>query len=267
VGAASACEALDRAISAAFAAAGLQRVPVAAACLGLAGAGRAPDQEAFGEWAERTNLSKHVEVTTDVAILLSAGTPDGWGVALVAGTGSIAYGRHSEGRTARAGGWGNLLGDEGSGYALVLAALRGVARAADGRGEPTRLSEDLLKACGAKQPQDLIRTLYQGSWDRARLAGLAPLVFAAAGAGDSLASRVVADGARELAAAVASVARQLDLVGAPVPLALAGGLLLQDAGYRQALLDAIGGMRIEAEPVSLVQEPAEGALRRAKAVV
>ena len=85
-------------------------------------------------------LARHVEVTNDAAILLAAGTPDGWGVALVSGTGSIAFGRAPDGRTARGGGWGYLLGDEGSAYALVLAGLQAVARAADGRGEPTCLT-------------------------------------------------------------------------------------------------------------------------------
>src|SRR5207244_11602264 len=104
----------------------LPRVPVAAACLGLAGAARPEDQKVIQDWARAVSLAQAVEVTTDAAILLAAGTPEGWGLALVAGTGSIAYGRTADGRTARAGGWGYLMGDEGSAYAMVLAGLQAV---------------------------------------------------------------------------------------------------------------------------------------------
>ena len=102
----------------------------------------------------------------DAALLLAAGTPDGWGVAVVAGTGSMAFARGTDGRTARAGGWGPLLGDEGSGYALALSGLRAAARAADGRAQATLLTDRLLAACGLSRPEDLVGIVYQGG-DRA----------------------------------------------------------------------------------------------------
>ncbi len=98
------------------------------------------------EWAARTQLAATVDVIEDAALLLAAGTPDGWGVAVVAGTGSMAFARAADGRTARAGGWGPLLGDEGSGYAIALAGLRAAARAADGRAPATPLTDRLLAA-------------------------------------------------------------------------------------------------------------------------
>ena len=66
-------------------------------------------------------------------MVIAAGTTEGWGVGVIAGTGSIAVGRTKDGQTARAGGWGHLIGDEGSAYSVVLDALRLVARRADGR--------------------------------------------------------------------------------------------------------------------------------------
>src|SRR5207302_776208 len=98
----------------------------------------------------------------DAALLLAAGTPEGWGVAVVAGTGSMAFARAADGRTARAGGWGPLLGDEGSGYAIALAGLRAAARSADGRAQVTPLTDRLLAAYGLTRPQELIGAVYRG---------------------------------------------------------------------------------------------------------
>jgi N-acetylmuramic acid 6-phosphate etherase len=260
VGDARAFAALDEAVTAAFAAAGLCRAPVGEVCLGLAGAGRAEDQEAVRRWALQVNLAPKVQVTSDAALLLAAGTPEGWGLALVAGTGSIAYAQTADGRTARSGGWGYLLGDEGSAYALVMAALRAVARAADGCGPATRLMERFLARFGLDQPHELIPTIYRGSWDRKALAALAPLVIEAV-AEDAVAARIVDEAARDLAQTAAAAARSLGLGERPLPLALAGGLLLASAGYRERVLQALKSLNVYPDPVTLVSEPAVGAIR------
>jgi N-acetylglucosamine kinase-like BadF-type ATPase len=235
---------------------------VASACLGLAGAGRDDDRRVIEEWAARAGLADRIEVTTDVALLLAAGTPEGWGLALVAGTGSIAHGRTADGRTARAGGWGPLLGDEGSGYWLVMSALCAASRAADGRGPPTQLLGRLLGRLGLAEPQQLVRCLHRPEWDRPALAALAPVVFEAAEAGDGVASQLVEEGARELALAGAAVARQLGLGPGAVPLALAGGAFLAQLGYRERVLKGLADLGVEASPVALVPEPARGAVRQ-----
>jgi N-acetylmuramic acid 6-phosphate etherase len=263
VGVEAALRAIDVAVGRAFTVAGRPRGEVAAACLGLAGVGRPDDERPIREWAERHRLASVVEVTSDVSLLLAAGTPDGWGVALVAGTGSIALARDRDGRTARAGGWGHLLDDAGSGYALALAGLRAVVRAADGRGPATALSERLLERLGLSRPQELVGAVYRGGLDRTALAALAPLVLDAAEAGDTVAADLVEQGASELALMTAAAARPLSLGGDPVPLALAGGLLLGSDGYRGQLLRALERVGFRADPVAQVHEPAKGALRRA----
>jgi N-acetylmuramic acid 6-phosphate etherase len=263
VGSERALVALDEAVTKAFAAARRERVPVATACLGLAGAGRPEDQAIIKDWAARVHLAASVDVTGDTPLLLAAGTPEGWGAALVAGTGSMAFARDRDGRTARAGGWGYLMGDEGSGYALVLAALRAVARAADGRGPTTELTGRFLARLGLSQPQELVGAVYRGGLDRTALAALAPLVFEAADADDTVAARIVADEVEQLANTVAAAACQLDLQRAPLPLAFAGGVLLAAPGYREKILAALAARGIRAEPVALVREPAEGAVRLA----
>jgi len=261
VGTPAALAALDEATDRAFAASGRPRSAVHAACLGLAGAGRPVDQEIVREWATRANLAAEVQVIEDAALLLAAGTPAGWGVAVVAGTGSMAYARDAAGRTARSGGWGPLLGDEGSGYAIALAGLRAAARSADGRAVATPLTDRLLAACGLKRAEELIGVVYRGG-DRASLAALAPVVLDAAEAGDPVADDIVRDAASELAAAVAAAARQLQL-GAVFPVALAGGLLVESPAYRERFLSAITDRGLSGNPVTLVTEPAEGALRLA----
>jgi N-acetylglucosamine kinase-like BadF-type ATPase len=187
-------------------------------------------------------------------------------VALIAGTGSIAYGRNAAGVTARTGGWGYLLGDEGSGYALVLAGLQAVVRAADGRGDATALTERLLGHLGLSQPQELVPAVYRSGRDRAALAALAPLILATAEEGDALAVRLMMRAADELAALVAAVVCKLGLAPQALPLALAGGVLLGSAFYRQAVLRALASVGLHADPVTLVPEPAEGALHLAYAV-
>src|SRR5262249_36134598 len=187
----------------------LPRSTVASACLGLAGAGRPEDQARVRQWVEAERLAEAIEVLGDVPLLLSAGTPDGWGVALVAGTGSISWGRAPDGRTARAGGWGSLLGDEGSAYALVLAALRTMACAADGRVRATALTERLLQAMGLPSAQALIAAVHGGSWDRTRLAGLAPLVLETAREGDATAVALIGASGPGLAGCRRSVVHPL----------------------------------------------------------
>jgi N-acetylglucosamine kinase-like BadF-type ATPase len=263
VGVERALQALDSAIGKAFESAELSRCPVRAAWFGLAGAGRPEDQEPIRRWAIQRNLAARVEVCADAPLLLAAGTPDGWGLAIVAGTGSMAFARSPDGRTSRAGGWGYLLGDEGSGYALGLAALQAVARMADGRGRETILSASLLDNLQLKRADELIAAIYRDAIGPPAIAALAPLVIEAADADDSVASGIVQHGANHLASAAAIAAGHLGLPRR-CPLALAGGLLLASASYRDRVLKSLEVVQgILPEPITLVPEPAEGAVRLA----
>jgi N-acetylmuramic acid 6-phosphate etherase len=264
VGVTRAFKAIEDAIAAAFAEAGRSPATVRAAVLGLAGADRPQEQTLVRSWAERYGLARQVDAVNDAQLLLAAGTPDGWGIALVAGTGSIAFGRTPQGKTGRAGGWGFLLGDEGSAYALVINALQEVAHAADGRGPPTVLTEKLLAALGGERPMDLIPAVYRGGWDRTALASLAPLVLDAAEQGDGVSGRIVAQGAHQLALTVAAAAMRLELPPDRLPLAITGGTILCSDHYRQGVLQGLDKLGIHADPVTLVHEPAEGGVRLAR---
>lgn len=262
-GSVRAIQALDQAVTNAFAAAQRPRVPVAVACLGMAGADRPDDRQILADWAGRIHLAENLHLTSDAAILLAAGTPANWGLAIVAGTGSIAFGRTADGKTARAGGWGYLLGDEGSGYALVMAALQAIVQAADRRGPATTLTNRLLSRMELERPEQLVAAVYRGHWDRPALSSLAPLVLEDAVAGDAVAGQIVAEATTQLAQTAQAVAQCLALEKQAVPVALAGGLLLASTTYRQKLLEKLTTLGLQVDPVELVPEPAQGALRLA----
>jgi N-acetylglucosamine kinase-like BadF-type ATPase len=175
--------ALDSAIRGAFHAAGLTPAPVDVICLGLAGFDRPDDREILAGWADDAHWGRRLVMVNDGDLVVAAGTPKGWGVGVIAGTGSIAVGRATDGRTARAGGWGHLIGDEGSAYGVVLNALRLVARRADGR-DPRPpscdpLTERICTALGVSEVSQIVTTIYAPEFTRARIASLAPEVLAA----------------------------------------------------------------------------------------
>jgi N-acetylglucosamine kinase-like BadF-type ATPase len=255
---------LGAAVDGAFAAAGLPRSRAGAICLGLAGVGRPDGLDLIRGWAERAGLADAVTVTTDAALLLAAGTPDGWGLAVIAGTGSIAVARSASGEIGRAGGWGYLLGDEGSAFRVVQSALRACCHAVDGCGPPTGLVERFAVRMGLSDPRDFVSAVYGGGWDRAALASLAPLVLEAAAGGDLEAVRVLTEQAEELARTAAAAARTTGLPASDVPLALAGGLMLGSETYRELFLVALRYVGLSPGPVRLVDDPAVGAVLLAR---
>jgi N-acetylmuramic acid 6-phosphate etherase len=265
VGPAAAFAEIDRAVSAAFAAARLPRGPVGAACLGLAGAGRPDDQATVRAWADRVKLADAVEVVGDVTLPVAL-LPEGWGVAVVAGTGSCVWARAADGRTARAGGWGALLGDEGSGHALAVGALRIVARQAD-RGERSSLAERLLSRMGLPDATRLIQAVHGGDWDRTRLSTLAEDVIRAADDEDPAAGELVKREISELAESIATATLAAGIPPDGIPLALAGGLLVRAPTYRDRLLRKLADRGIRPNHVVAVSEPAEGAMRLASQVL
>jgi N-acetylglucosamine kinase-like BadF-type ATPase len=163
-------------------------------------------------------------VTTDAVIALAGATPEGRGIIVIAGTGSIAYGRNAAGRTARAGGWGYIYGDEGGAFDIGRQALRAALRMEEGWGPPTRLREILLTATGARDANDALHQFYGPEWPRSRVATLAPLVDQAAAEGDGVATQLLTNAAQELALLVASVRGRLWSGGEAVEVAHIGGV-------------------------------------------
>jgi N-acetylglucosamine kinase-like BadF-type ATPase len=229
---------IEAAIAAAFADAELTRTPVAAACFGLAGAGRPAEQQQIQQWALGCGIAATVQVTDDAEPILAAASLEGCGIALIAGTGSLCLGRNAAGETARCGGWGYLLGDEGSGYAIALAGLRAAVRAADGRGPPTDLLPAFLQRLGAASPQELIGRVYAPEMTRERVAALASVVFDYRST-DDVARTIVDRAASDLAEMAQAVAKKLDLPPRGYTLAVAGGTLLGQLDYFQEAFSKI----------------------------
>jgi len=157
------------------------------------------------------------------------------GLIVIAGTGSICYGRTRSGREIRLGGWGHLIGDEGSGYALGRDALKAVAKALDGYGETTCLVPLLAQERGLSTRAEIIGYAYGG--DKAQIAALSPLVDRAAREGDSVAISIIRENACALAALAAAAHRQLGLAQAKI--APLGGLLQHPTCLREAFIQAL----------------------------
>ncbi len=264
VGWRTACENLQCAIDRAFHAAGLHPGEVPVACLAIAGAGRPEDQQRLEQWAGRTRLARQVIVTHDALAVLAAASPSGIGVALISGTGSIAFGRNREGDTARAGGWGHLFGDEGSGWFIAREALRAVAQAFDGRGPGTALTDAMLRALDAGTPQQLVQAVYQRQPDRVALARLSPIVEEAAAGGDAVAGEILFSAACHLADMYRAIIARLPLAADDRILALAGGTLVHGRLLREALLRQIQGTEHQPARLAIVDEPVLGALALAR---
>jgi N-acetylglucosamine kinase-like BadF-type ATPase len=235
------------------------------ACIGMAGVDRPDDAETVRSILGRLVPRCPVVVVNDALIALEAGVPGAPGVVIIAGTGSIAYGRNAAGRAARAGGWGYVLGDEGSGYWLGRQVLRAVLRASDGRGEATELTPRVLAHYKVARPQDLVREIYFGRFKPSTVAAVAGLVESAAAAGDAFAEHLIATGAAELSLAARAVCAQLELSHGPV--VLAGGMFKAVPKMLAAVRHSLTAQMPGAAIFPLTIEPATGAVHFALAAV
>jgi glucosamine kinase len=231
-------------------------------CAGVAGAGRAAPRDALASALDAHSLAEEVIVQPDAAVALEDAFGDGPGILLVAGTGSIAYGRGPAGAESRCGGWGPVCGDEGSGAWLGRRALSVVTAAIDGREPETALVGAVLTAVETEDPADLIA--WAAAATPAQLASLAPVVVTVADQGDLRANTLLALACEELALHVRTLSRLLfhDERSA-IPVALGGGLLAPGALLRkrveQRLKSAVPGAAIRVEEV----RPERGAVRAA----
>ena len=205
-----------------------------------------------------------VDVTHDAKAALYAGNPAGCGVVLISGTGSIAYGRNDQGVEARCGGWGYLVGDEGSAVWIGQEGLRAASYDRDGRGSPTAITRHLFLDLGAEDFNDVLPLLYGKPHPSPAILAATRAVARAFAEGDGIAVNIVQRGARSLADMAATVAHQLSLEGGPVY--LAGGAFENvgplEKAVRLELLSALP--RAAVEPVG--EEPAMGAARLAAAL-
>jgi N-acetylglucosamine kinase-like BadF-type ATPase len=251
-------------------------LPIQKICAGAAGVDTVEAELRLRDLIGGLAPGATIRIVHDTELILAAAGLD-HGVALIAGTGSVAWGRTSDcgpaaARVARAGGWGYLLGDEGSGYWIAREAVRHALRIADlGRG-PDRLSQQLAADCGLRRPVQLIDHFYSTP-ERRYWAAHAGVVFELAGLGDPASCAIVDAAADALSRLVATVAdvlaerRAFDRLGAQetgdaLPVVLAGGVLVH-----QLLLAGRVTARLTDRGLSDVRvldcDPAHGAARLA----
>ena len=228
--------------------------------LGMAGVDRADDAQVMRTVLRRIGLKARLLVTNDALIGLVAAVGHAPGVVVIAGTGSIAYGRNARDEAARAGGWGYVLGDEGSGYWIGRHALRAVVRESDGRGHPTKLTPLVLKHFGASKLEDLVRAIYDGAFRPSAIAAVAHAVQAAADAGDELALQVLSVGARELASSARAVILRLGLKDDAFDVVLAGGIMRAVPRLAEDLSGQLRSIAPHCRVRPLDVEPAYGAV-------
>lgn len=231
-------------------------LPLRRAWLGMAGIDRRADHDLLLPYLR--DLGEQVLLTNDGELLL-AGLENAVGVVLISGTGSIALARDANGRRARSGGWGHILGDEGSGYVIAQQALQAVVRASDGRGPQTALRERILRAWDLHDTDELIGDIY-GEPEKAKIASLSSWVMIAARAGDQVAATIIQHAARELALAVQAVCQALGFTRQEVPIALGGGLLINEADFCTQVIHQVRHYQPIGQ-VTLVEHPTLTAAR------
>ena len=201
-------------------------------------------------------------VDNDARIALTGAIGFAAGVVVIAGTGSVAVGRNAAGQEARAGGWGPIVGDEGSGYFIARGGLSAILRAYDGRGPATSMT-DLLKRDCDMTPPDLSRFIYAQTTHADDIARLGKLVVEAAENGDAIAAEVVQRAGKELAKAVLAVAQRLGLASSDFPVAYVGGAFNAGETLLAPMRSAILATAPHARIVPPAHTPVEGAAQMA----
>ncbi len=224
----AACDAADR-----------SRGDIVSAALGLAGVRREDLRRRVRESFFSRLRIRNIEVTTDAAVALYGVTLGKAGLVVIAGTGSICMGRNAAGETETAGGWGPIAGDEGGGAGIARRALQAIAKASDGRGKKTDLSETAIEYFRAGHLEDLAVAIYAPTIDNAKIAGFARYVVEIAETGDEIAVEIMRDAGRELGWAARAVIEKLKLNSQKFPVGCVGSIFKAGDLITDSLLETI----------------------------
>jgi len=231
---------------------GVSRGDIVAATLGLAGVRRADLKSSVREsFIKRVGI-RRVEVVTDAEIALYATTQGKPGLVVIAGTGSVCLGKNEKGQMAISGGWGPLAGDEGGGVGIAQQALHNIAKASDGRGVPTLLSQRASEYFRASGPENLIVAIYSPQVDNSRIAGFARLVVETAQDGDEIAIEILNDAGYELGLAACAVIEKLKLEKRTVPIGCVGSIFNAGVLLTEPMLEKVR----TCAPKAFLTEPA-----------
>ena len=229
-------------------------------CVGVAGAARPEIAEAVRRVLAEI-VSGEIEVVGDMLIASEAAQGSGPGVIVISGTGSIAYGRNSAGRTARAGGWGFAISDEGSGHWIGRMAVAATMRAYD-EGQTTMLLETITKSWGVSTREQII--LAANASPPANFAALLPAVLKAADAGDPAAHDILAQAGAELSTLAKIVISRIFENTKGVPVAMSGGVFGNSELVRRVFYNSLRLKYPEVVVNTNIIEPVKGALELAR---
>jgi N-acetylglucosamine kinase-like BadF-type ATPase len=259
----------------------IDNIQVIAICLGLAGVARARDNEVIEsivadlqispnlciEWT--LDLSQKIIICHDALIALVGGIGNDVGIVVAAGTGSIVFGRNQQGITKRVGGWGYLLGDEGSAYKIAVSGLQMAMQSYDGRGKSTSLVEGFKKHLTLENMEDLVEVVYRGGWGVKEIAALAIIVDNAVAEGDEIANQIIDEAVQELVKATSAVIDALKFSPSSqvskqeshdiFEIVTVGSVWLSKSKIREKFIDSLTIMYRNARIIEPKFEPAYGA--------
>lgn len=235
------------------------------ATLGTTGAGRRTDAESLESSFKNFIAQKKIplnkfSVTSDAVAALEGAFGGGVGCILIAGTGSICFGKDEKGNIRRTGGFGRFIGDEGSGYGIGRQALRAIAKNFDGRGAPTLLMNIFVSEFNISSPEQLITDIYKNNFD---IASVAPMVLRAAEQGDKIANDILEYQTDELILHIRGIRKKI--ICAKLKIAFIGGLIANENIYSAMLQRKIAGELPDVEIHKAKFSPAFGAALIAEA--
>ncbi|GAM23872.1 hypothetical protein SAMD00019534_070470 [Acytostelium subglobosum LB1] len=255
--------AIMESISKAIEAAGAAPSDVVSICMGISGVDRPEDQAMVGGWVKELLPNTVYEIHNDAVVALSSGTLGKlYGVVVISGTGTIAWGINRQGVKSRSAGWGPLLGDDGSGYQIGFDILKHVCRAKDESGPKTQLTQAVFNKLAISKEDDLIGWAYDkanSGWSK--FAELSPLATECANNGDKVAQSILDINANALVTSIRSVFVKLglDKLDEKVPLVLAGGNIERECLFSQMLRTKLAEAVPNAEPIFPKCTPGKGA--------
>ncbi len=237
----------------------INRGDIVSATIGLAGVRRADLRQIIRERIIEHLHIKNVEVTTDAEIALYGIGKNKPGLVIIAGTGSVCIGQNGKGEKFSAGGWGPIAGDEGGGAGIALNALHRIAKASDGRAEPTKLSDAAVNYFRAGKIENLSVAIYAPQVDNARIAGFAKFVGEKAKEGDKVAVEILREAGAELGIAARAVIKNLNLQRGKVPIGLVGSVFKSGNLVTDSLLQTVHTFAPKAFLVDKIIQPAHSA--------
>jgi N-acetylglucosamine kinase-like BadF-type ATPase len=235
--------------------------------IGAAGAGRKKDAEKLKSslleiFSANENKIKSLKVVGDAQIALQGAFPNEAGCILIAGTGSIIYGKDENGNIHRVGGFGRLIGDEGSGFSIGRKGLQAAAKYFDGRGDETLIVELIEEKYSIKTADELITKVYKENFD---IASIAEVVIIAAKNEDQIAHHILLEESRELIHHISTMMKKMNVIDLRV--SFAGSLISNKNFYSDMLRDKIKTSLPSVKIVAPKYSPIEGAILLAKEIL